>query len=344
MFRRLAQLFVSSASSKAVVDVAAGALGACAGLASSVPAQRHSGHALLLARLVSTSVGTGLKVYKPTTPGFRGRVVTLREGLWKGGPYKPLTEGLRKSGGRNNHGRITVWHRGGGSKRLYRHVDFQRAEAEGDGVVERLEYDPNRSARIALVRYPVGVAGDKRGFAYMLAPQNLGVGDAVRAGPSAPIRPGSSLQLRHIPDGQQIHNVELAMGRGGKLARAAGTSAVLVSKGTDGYAIVKLPSGEQRLVPDGCRATIGVLSNPAHKNRKLGKAGASRWSGRRPTVRGVAMNCVDHPHGGGRGKSKGRLSQTPWGKPTKGYKTRKRRARTDRLIHLSRHNARARAA
>lgn len=285
------------------------------------------------------SNNAGLKAYKPTTPGFRGRIITSRKDLWKGGPFKPLTEGIRRTGGRNSQGRITVRHRGGGHRRIYRVVDFHRPAATPAGVVQRVEYDPNRSARIALVRHTG--QEDKRlasQYSYILAPQGVVDGDEVHCGPDAPIRPGNTLPLSAIPVGMEIHNVELRPGRGGQLARAAGTACTLIKKGDDGYAVVRLPSGEQRLVLLKCMATVGVLSNPQHKNRKHGKAGAKRWLGRRPTVRGVAMNCVDHPHGGGRGKSKGRISQTPWGKPTKGYRTR-HNPRTDWSIRLSRHKA-----
>lgn len=275
----------------------------------------------------------GLKAYKPTTPGFRGRVITSRKDLWKGSPFKPLTEGLRKTGGRNHRGVTTSRWRGGGSKQLYRLVDFKRPlGADGPGTVLRVEYDPNRSARIALLEH----APDRH--SYVLAPQGLLPGQSVGSGPDMPIRPGNTLPLSHIPVGMQIHNVELYPGRGGQLARSAGTSCTLIKKGDDGYSVVKLPSGEQRLVLSHCLATIGVLSNPQHKNTKLGKAGAARWLGRKPRVRGIAMNPVDHPHGGGRGKSKGRISQTPWGKPTKGYRTRNS-PRTDWAIRVSRHKA-----
>ena len=280
----------------------------------------------------STARDSELKKYKPVTPGLRGRIITSRKDLWKGGPFKPLTEGLTKSGGRNNHGRVTSRHRGGGHKRVYRKIDFSR-RVEHDGVVQRIEYDPNRSARIALLHHasmPEGTPVSKI-HSYVLAPQDVVRGQTLASGEGAPVRPGNSLPLRSIPIGMQIHNIEMQPGRGGQLARAAGTSCTLVKKGTDGYATIKLPSGEQKLVLLECMATIGVLSNPQHKNRKLGKAGASRWLGRRPAVRGVAMNAVDHPHGGGRGKSKGRISQSPWGKPTKGYKTRNNK-RTDWTI------------
>ena len=299
-------------------------------------------------RLASNSARSeGLKVYKPITPGQRGRVTTSRKDLWKGGPFKALTKGMRKSGGRNNHGRITSRHRGGGHRKIYRFVDFHRQSNPEPGTVERIEYDPNRSARIALLHHKQasaepsvdGVPSRKSvNYSYVLAPQNVSIGDELAAGPDAPIKTGNAMPLSAIPVGMQIHNVELRPGGGGQLARSAGTSCTLIKKGSDGYAVVRLPSGEQRLVLQRCMATIGVLSNPLHKNRKLGKAGARRWLGRRPTVRGIAMNPVDHPHGGGRGKSKGRISQTPWGKPTKGYRTR-HNPRTDWSIWLSRHKA-----
>ena len=295
--------------------------------------------ASIIARNASTLVETGLKKYRPVTPGLRGRVVTSRKDLWKGGPFKPLTEGLIKTGGRNNHGRITSRHRGGGHKRVYRKIDFTRMpDHTTEAVVQRIEYDPNRSARIALLHHhtmPEGTPVSKS-HSYVLAPQTVGAGDVLMSGADAAIKPGNTLPLRSIPIGMQIHNVEMQPGRGGQMGRAAGTCCTLVKKGTDGYGVVKLPSGEQKLVLLDCLATVGVLSNPQHKNRKLGKAGASRWLGRRPKVRGVAMNCVDHPHGGGRGKSKGRISQTPWGKPTKGYRTRNN-PRTDWTIRVSRH-------
>ncbi|KAI7841987.1 hypothetical protein COHA_004330 [Chlorella ohadii] len=300
--------------------------------------------AQIQSRFASTRA-SGLKVYKPTTPGFRGRIITSRKGLWKGGPFKPLTEGLSRSGGRNAHGVITSRHRGGGHRKVYRHIDFARSEGTAAGVVQRLEYDPNRSARIALVKHK-GVAATaplREQFSYYLAPQastEVKEGDVLYSGADAPIRPGNTLPLSAIPVGMSVHNIELRPGAGGQLARSAGTFCTLVKKGDDGYSVIKLPSGEQRLVLSSCMATIGVLSNPQHKNRKLGKAGAARWLGRRPRVRGIAMNPVDHPHGGGRGKSKGRISQTPWGKPTKGYRTRNN-PRTDWAIRVSRHKARS---
>ena len=282
----------------------------------------------------------GLKRYKPTTPGFRGRIITSRTNLWRGGPFKPLTEGLRRSGGRNNQGRITIRHRGGGHRKVYRLIDFKRVGWMEDGVVQRIEYDPNRSARIALLKHegmPEGTPPSKL-YSYVLAPQELSVGDSLSSRQDAPVRPGNTLPLHSIPIGINIHNVEMQPGKGGQLARSAGAFCTLVKKGSDGYGVVKLPSGEQKAVLLDCMATIGSLSNPQHKNRKLGKAGARRWLGRRPSVRGVAMNCVDHPHGGGRGKSKGRISQTPWGKPTKGYRTR-HNPRTDWTVVVSRHSS-----
>jgi ribosomal protein L2 len=286
----------------------------------------------------SKAATPGLKVYKPTTPGFRGRIITSREGLWKKGPFKPLTEGFSKTGGRNNQGIITARHRGGGHRKVYRMVDFQRPATAPDGIVERIEYDPNRSARIALIKH-INIPYDtpkSQAYSYYLAPEGLVPGAVLKNGPEAPIKPGNTLPLKHIPVGSAIHNIELRPQMGGKLVRAAGTFATLVKKGDDGYSIVKLPSGESRLVLSDCMATLGSLSNALHKNRKLGKAGASRWEGRRPHVRGVAMNSVDHPHGGGRGKSKGgKVSQSPTGVPAKGYRTRDN-PRTDRFILVRR--------
>lgn len=280
---------------------------------------------------------------------MRGRVITSRKDLWTGGPFKPLTEGLPRKGGRDSSGAISMRHRGGGHRRLYRQVDFVRGASAAPGVVVRIEYDPIRSARIALVRHeaPDGVepARAADAFSYILAPQGLGPGSAVSSGPGSPIVPGSALPLHAIPIGMAIHNVELRPGAGGQLARAAGVSASIIKKGDDGYATVRLPSGELRLVPLECTATLGVLGNAQHKNIKHGKAGATRWRGRRPHVRGMAMNSVDHPHGGGRGKVKGRISQSPWGVPTKGYRTRnrgRRPHRTDWAIVTSRHKAKSR--
>jgi len=271
----------------------------------------------------------GLKQYNPTTPGRRWLVLVDRSGLWKGKPEKSLTEGLRKKGGRNNTGRITARRRGGGHKRRYRLVDFKRTKA-GVGTVERLEYDPNRTAFIALVRYEDG------DLAYILAPQRLGVGDAVEWGRSVDIKPGNALPMQHIPVGTIIHNIEMKPGKGGQIARSAGTYAQLIGK-DQGYAQLRLSSGELRMVRAECMATIGAVSNPDQQNIKLGKAGRKRWLGKRPSVRGVAMNPVDHPHGGGEGRtSGGRHPVTPWGKPTKGKRTRKNK-KTDALIMRRRH-------
>lgn len=238
-------------------------------------------------------------------------------------PEKSLTVGMRKTGGRNNTGRITVRHRGGGHRRRYRLIDF--AGKPGVAKVISIEYDPNRTARIALVQYADGVK------AYVLAPKGLTAGDSIECGASAESKPGNRLPLRNIPDATEIYNLELQEGKGGQLVRSAGCYAVLVAKG-EKYASVKLPSGEVRLLPLGCFATIGNVSFPEHKYVSLGKAGRTRWLGIRPTVRGVAMNPVDHPHGGGEGKSKGNIPVTPWGKPTKGYRTRNRHRYSNKFI------------
>lgn len=267
-----------------------------------------------------------MKTYKPTSPGQRGRVTTSRTMLWKGRPVKALTVGLRKTGGRNHKGRITVWHKGGGHKRLYRMIDFKRDLTGVPGTIRRLEYDPNRSTHIALVDYE---AGNKP--RYVLAPHGALPGDVIESGPDSDIRVGNALPLKNIPLQTTIHNIELRPGRGGQLCRSAGSAATLVKKGTDGYCVVRLPSGEQRLVKENCMATIGMLSNRGHQNRNIGKAGANRWRGIRPTTRGVAMNPIDHPHGGGEGRtSGGRPSVTPWGVHTKGKRTRNNK-RTDQF-------------
>jgi large subunit ribosomal protein L2 len=266
-----------------------------------------------------------LKHFKPVTASLRGTVLVDRSELWKGKPVKGLTEGLSSSGGRNNHGRTTVRFRGGGHKRAYRVVDFKRRKYDVAATVERLEYDPNRSAFLALVKYEDGE------LAYILAPQRLKVGDQVVAGVKVDVKPGNAMPLSAIPVGTIIHNIELKAGAGGKLARSAGTFAQLVGK-DQGYAQVKLMSGELRLIRGECMASIGAVSNPDHSNQQLGKAGRKRWLGRRPHNRGVAMNPVDHPLGGGEGRtSGGRNPVTPWGKPTKGAKTRSNK-RTDGLI------------
>jgi|TARA_B100001741_G_scaffold302199_1_gene291095 large subunit ribosomal protein L2 len=271
-----------------------------------------------------------LKSYKPNTPGQRGLVLVSRESLWSGKPEKTLTIGLTKSGGRNNKGRVTARRRGGGHKRLYRMIDFKRNHYEIPAKVERIEYDPNRSAFIALLLYNDGKKS------YILAPQRLAVGDTVVSSAKADIKPGNALPLANIPVGTIIHNVELKPGKGGQIARSAGTYVQLVGR-DQSYSILRLNSGEQRMTRSECMATIGAVSNPDNKNIKLAKAGRSRWLGRRPSVRGVAMNPIDHPHGGGEGKtSGGRHPVTPWGKPTKGKKTRTNKT-TDRLILRSRH-------
>ncbi len=262
---------------------------------------------------------------KPTSPGRRGTVVVKRPGLHKGKPHGALVEKKSKTGGRNNAGRITTRHRGGGHKQAYRIIDFKRRKDGVQGRVERIEHDPNRSAFIALVVY---TDGERR---YIIAPRHMQPGDVVVSGREAPIKVGNTLPLRNIPVGSTIHCIELKPGKGAQLARSAGASAQLVAR--EGvYATVRLRSGEMRKVPYDCRATLGEVSNSEHSLKKLGKAGAKRWRGVRPTVRGVAMNPVDHPHGGGEGRtSGGRHPVSPWGVPTKGYKTRKNK-RTDHLI------------
>ncbi len=271
-----------------------------------------------------------LKKFKPITPGQRNLVIVDRSGLWKGKPVKQLTEGLTKSGGRNNKGRITARRRGGGHKRAYRLVDFKRTKFDVPGTIERIEYDPNRTAYIALIKYEDGEQS------YILAPQRVGVGDVVIAGNKVDVKPGNAMPLGSVPIGTIVHNVELKAGRGGQIARSAGAYVQLVGRDS-GYALLRLNSGEQRMVRAECMATVGAVSNPDHSNIKLGKAGRSRWLGRRPSVRGVAMNPVDHPHGGGEGRtSGGRHPVTPWGKPTKGKRTRSNKA-TDKYIVRSRH-------
>jgi large subunit ribosomal protein L2 len=272
-----------------------------------------------------------LKTFKPVTPSLRGTVLVDRSELWKGKPVKGLTEGKSSSGGRNNHGRTTVRFRGGGHKQSYRIVDFKRRKFDVAATVERLEYDPNRTAWIALLKYADGE------LAYILAPQRLKAGDMVISGAKADIKPGNAMPMGAIPVGTIIHNIEMKPGAGGKLARAAGTYAQLVGKDA-GYAQIKLSSGELRVVRAECMATVGAVSNPDNSNVQIGKAGRQRWLGRRPHNRGVAMNPIDHPHGGGEGRtSGGRHPVTPWGKPTKGAKTRHNK-QTDRLI-IRRRNA-----
>jgi large subunit ribosomal protein L2 len=266
-----------------------------------------------------------LKQFKPVTPSLRGTVLIDRSELHKGKPVKGLTEGKSHSGGRNNHGRTTSFFRGGGHKQSYRIVDFKRRKYDMPAVVERLEYDPNRTAFIALIKYQDGE------LAYILAPQRLKAGDSVVAGARVDIKPGNAMPLAAIPVGTIIHNIELKQGAGGKVARAAGNYAQLVGKDA-GYAQLKLQSGEVRVVRAECMASIGAVSNADNMNQHIGKAGRNRWLGRRPHNRGVVMNPVDHPHGGGEGRtSGGRHPVTPWGKPTKGAKTRVNK-RTDKLI------------
>ena len=265
-----------------------------------------------------------LKKFRPNTPGTRGLTLVDKKGLWTGKPVKSLTAGLSKKGGRNNTGRITMRRKGGGHKAKYRIIDFKRNNTE-IATVDRIEYDPNRSSYIALITYTDGTKS------YILAPKDLKAGDQVVSGEKKEIRIGNCMPMSDIPVGIDIHNIELKIGSGAQLARSAGSSTQIVGK-SDGYVAIKLPSGEQRKVREECRATIGVLSNIDKKNQKLGKAGRKRWLGVRPSVRGVAMNPIDHPHGGGEGKtSGGRDPVTPWGKPTKGKKTRNNK-RTDKFI------------
>ena len=271
-----------------------------------------------------------LKTYNPTTPGRRGLVLVDRAGLWKGKPEKSLTEGLRNKGGRNNNGRITARRRGGGHKRRYRTIDFKRLNHDVEAKVLRLEYDPNRTAFIALIKYADGE------LSYILAPQRLREGDKIISGDTVDIKPGNAMPMQNIPVGTIIHNVEMKVGKGGQIARSAGTYTQIIGK-DQGYAQLRLSSGELRMVRAECMATVGAVSNPDQQNIKLGKAGRKRWLGKRPSVRGVAMNPIDHPHGGGEGRtSGGRHPVTPWGKPTKGKRTRSNK-KTDRLIMRRRH-------
>ena len=273
-----------------------------------------------------------LKHFKPTTPSQRELVQVDRSELYKGKPVKQLTQGLIKSGGRNNNGRVTTRHQGGGHKRSYRLIDFKRNKFDMVATVERIEYDPNRTSFIALIKYEDGE------LAYILAPQRLQAGDKVVSGQKTDVKPGNAMPLKNIPIGTIVHNVEMKAGKGGQIARAAGSYVQLVGKDS-GYAQIKLRSGELRLVRAECLATIGAVSNPDHQNVNYGKAGRMRWLGVRPTVRGVAMNPIDHPHGGGEGKtSGGRHPVTPWGKPTKGARTRSRK-KVNNLIIRSRHQA-----
>jgi len=271
-----------------------------------------------------------LKKFNPVTPGTRQLVIVDRSGLYKGKPVKGLTEGLTKSGGRNNYGRVTSRFIGGGHKRAYRIIDFRRRKFGVSATVERLEYDPNRTAFIALIKYEDGE------LSYILAPQRLAAGDKVVAGESVDVKPGNAMPLGSMPVGTIVHNVELKPGKGGQIARSAGAYVQLVGR-DQGYAILRLNSGEQRVVHGSCMATVGAVSNPEHGNISDGKAGRTRWRGKRPHNRGVTMNPVDHPHGGGEGRtSGGRHPVTPWGKPTKGKRTRSNKA-TDKFIMRSRH-------
>ncbi len=269
----------------------------------------------------------GIKKFKPTSAGRRQMTVSTFEEVTRTRPEKSLVERLKKNAGRNSYGRITTRHQGGGHKRLYRVIDFRREKDGVPGKVVSIEYDPNRTARIALLYY---TDGEKR---YILAPLGLAVGDTVVSGPEADIKPGNALPLQNIPVGTVVHNVELVPGRGAQLVRTAGASAQIMAK-EGGFALLRLPSTEQRRVPIGCRATIGQVGNVEHENVTIGKAGRTRWLGIRPTVRGSVMNPVDHPHGGGEGKAPiGRSTPvTPWGKPTMGHKTRKREKASNKYI------------
>jgi large subunit ribosomal protein L2 len=267
-----------------------------------------------------------VKKYKPTTPARRNFSVVTRDDITSEKPHKSLTGGKKRISGRNNHGRMTMRRRGGGAKKLYRQIDFKRNKRDVEARVATIEYDPNRSARIALLHY---IDGEKR---YILAPNGLKVGDRVVAGPAVKAARGNALPLGNMPTGTIVHNIELQPGRGGQMARSAGSSAQLMGK-EGKYCILRLPSGESRRVLAACYATVGHVGNQDHFNISIGKAGRSRWMGKRPKVRGVVMNPVDHPHGGGEGRtSGGRHPSTPWGKPTKGYKTRKKNKRSDKYI------------
>jgi large subunit ribosomal protein L2 len=272
-----------------------------------------------------------LKTFKPTTPGLRQLVIVDRGELHKGKPVKGLTEGKAGTGGRNNNGRVTVRFRGGGHKRAYRLIDFKRRKLNVPATVERLEYDPNRTSFIALVKYADGER------TYILAPQRLNVGDEIVSGVQVDVKPGNAMPLANMPVGTIVHNVEIKIGKGGALARAAGTYAQIVGR-DQGYVILRLNSGEQRLVHGQCLGTVGAVSNPDHMNISFGKAGRKRWLGHRPHNRGVSMNPIDHPHGGGEGRtSGGRHPVSPWGQPTKGKKTRRNKSST-KFIVSSRHD------
>ncbi len=271
-----------------------------------------------------------LKTFKPITPGLRQLVIVDRSELHKGKPVKALTEGKSQKGGRNNTGRITVRFRGGGHKQTYRIIDFKRRKSDMPAKVERLEYDPNRTSFIALIRYADGEQ------AYIIAPQRLSAGDEVVSGNQVDVKPGNAMPLSSIPVGTIVHNIEMKIGKGGAIARSAGAYAQIVGR-DQGYVSLRLSSGEQRLIHGQCYATVGAVSNPDHMNTSMGKAGRHRWLGQRPHNRGVTMNPVDHPHGGGEGRtSGGRHPVTPWGKPTKGKKTRSNKS-TTQFIVASRH-------
>ena len=273
-----------------------------------------------------------LKTFNPVTPSLRQLVIVDRSGLYKGKPVKHLTEGQSSAGGRNNTGRVTVRFRGGGHKQAYRIVDFKRRKLDMPAKVRRIEYDPNRSSFIALIEYTDGEQS------YILAPQRLQIGDEVVSGQQVDVKPGNAMALANMPVGTIVHNVEMKIGKGGAMVRSAGTYAQVVGR-DQGYVIVRLNSGEQRLIHGQCFGTVGAVSNPDHMNASIGKAGRSRWLGRRPHNRGVTMNPVDHPHGGGEGRtSGGRHPVTPWGKPTKGKKTRSNKS-TDKFIVTSRHKS-----
>ncbi|UZK69400.1 50S ribosomal protein L2 [Sphingomonas sp. S1-29] len=283
-----------------------------------------------------------LKHYNPTSPSRRGLILVDRSALHKGGPVKALTEGKRKTGGRNNKGHVTSRGIAGGHKQRYRIVDFKRRKWDVEGTVERLEYDPNRTAFLALINYgpvpfgEVGENGEKSDVAYIIAPQRLAVGDKVVAGKKTDVKPGNAMEIGQMPVGTIVHNVEMKPGKGGQIARSAGTYVQVVGRDR-GMVIVRLNSGEQRYIRGECMATVGAVSNPDNQNTNLAKAGRNRWKGIRPLTRGVAKNPVDHPHGGGEGRtSGGRHPVTPWGKPTKGARTRHNKS-TDRMIIRSRH-------
>lgn len=271
-----------------------------------------------------------LKSYKPTSPARRGLILVDKSGLWKGKPVKKLVEGQSKTGGRNNKGHVTSRGIAGGHKHKYRLVDFKRRKFDMAATVERIEYDPNRTAFIALITYEDGEQS------YILAPQRLAIGDSVIAGEKVDVKPGNAMKLSQMPIGTIIHNVEMKPGKGGQIARSAGTYVQIVGRDR-GMVIVRLNSGEQRYIRSDCMGTVGAVSNPDNSNQNFGKAGRTRWKGRRPLTRGVAKNPVDHPHGGGEGRtSGGRHPVTPWGKPTKGARTRKNKT-TDKMIIRSRH-------